>query len=219
MTRVPVAIAWPAAIRRHARPSGSTGACAIYGRAARPAHIAGLPRQNPAAMGAIESWDGVACADAAAAQPSGAVEYCDAMAYAKYCCALPLLRISRSPWWWCSALPWYSGGPARVRQRYRGVSGKSGLPSGFDNARAGQCRTRGVVFLPTASLVLYTLSGSRFCCRRGCHSWRWMACVASCTLRAVLRASLCGPSLFSAGQVRPHRPRCMLHLSMRCSAT
>ena len=93
-----MAIAWPAAIRRHARPSGSTGACAIYGRAARPAHIAGLPRQNPAAVGAIESWDGVACADAAAAQPSGAVEYCDAMAYAKYCRALPLLCISRSPW-------------------------------------------------------------------------------------------------------------------------
>ena len=51
---------------------------------------------------------------------------------------------------------------------------------------------------------------------------RCVLCVArclSCMLRAVLRASLCGPSLFSAGQVRPHRPRCMLHLSMRCSAT
>ena len=172
MTRVLVAIAWPAAIRRHARPSGSTGACAIYGRAARPTHIAGLPRQNPAAMGAIESWDGVACADAAAAQGSlgcGGVLRCDGVCQILFvrfhCCAS---RARRG--WWCSALPSYSGGPARVVRCCRGVSGKSGLPSGFDNARAGQCRTRGVVFLPTASLVLYTLSGSRFCCRRGCHS-------------------------------------------------
>ena len=138
-------------------------------------------------MGAIESWDGVACADAAAAQGSlgcGGVLRCDGRmpnAVVRFHCCASRARRGR----WCSALPWYSGGPARVPRCCRGVSGKSGLPSGFDNARAGQCRTRGVVFLPTASLVLYTLSGSRFCCRRGCHSWRWMACVASCTLRAV----------------------------------
>ena len=46
-------------------------------------------------MGAIESWDGVACANAAAAHPSGAVEYCDAMAYARYClCASTAVHLA-----------------------------------------------------------------------------------------------------------------------------
>ena len=122
----------------------------------------------------LRSWDGVACADAAAAQGSlgcGGVLRCHGVCQILLCAstavhlalpagggAPPYLGTREDP-------PAYRGGTA-----YGGVSGKSGLPSGFDNARAGQCRTRGVVFLPTASLVLYTLSGSRFCCRRGCHS-------------------------------------------------
>jgi hypothetical protein len=148
-------------------------------------------------------------------------------------CALPLLRISRSPWVVVlrptlvlgrtrprtAVLPWCKW-EIRLAIRLRQCEGGP-VPHSWCGVSADS------ESCPLHAQRLALLLPERLPLRRGA-GWRALRvarcvlCVArclSCTLRAVLRASLCGPSLFSAGQVRPHRPRCMLHLSMRCSAT